>query len=164
MHPVQVLLQRVTLVDDLHLRRIVLDVVDVVGARVDRVGRVGLEPCLGAFIQHLDHRTQVRRTGVEVAVRRAAEIDEFVGAEGVAEDDEDLHELGLLGALLAVQDRLLLGGQFHLVFGGFLGRGVRLGRAREGGFLTRRLAVGSEALHVGIEHVLRPVRRLATPG
>ena len=108
MNPVEILLQRVTLVDDLHLRRVVLDVEGVVGARVDRVGRVGLEPCLGAFIQHLDHRPEVGGAGVEVAVGCAAKVDEFLGAEGVAKDDQDLHELGHLLALLAVQDGLLL--------------------------------------------------------
>ncbi len=72
-----------------------------------------------------------------------AEVDEFLGPEGVAENLKNLHEVGLFLALLAVQNSLLFRGQGQLAFGGSLGRGVRLGRAREGGRLASRLAVRS---------------------
>ena len=164
MNPVQILLQRVPFVNDLHLRLVVLHVEAVVGARVDRVGRVGLESGRGAFIEHLDQRSEVGGAGVEVAVGRAAEIGEPRGAEGVSEHHLDLHELGHLGALRAIQDGLLLLRQLHLVLGRLFSRGIGHRSSRERGLLTRRLAVGPETLHVGRQHILRVVRDFGCSG
>ena len=50
MNPIEVPLHFVALVNDPHVRLVVLDVVKVVAPRIDSVGCVGLQPGIGAFL------------------------------------------------------------------------------------------------------------------
>ena len=115
-------LQLVALVNQLHVRLVVVHVVQVVATRIHGVRGIGFQPGVSAFLKQLDHRLHVIRSGVKGTVRSTSEVDQFFGPKGVAELDDNLHELLHCLALLAVQDVLFLLGQRH-----FVGRlGIRL--------------------------------------
>ncbi|MGD8268861.1 MAG: hypothetical protein PVH69_01720 [Desulfobacterales bacterium] len=95
--------------------------------------------------------------GEQGAVWRAAEIDEFFGAEGIAMGDDDLHDLGQCLPLLAIHDVLLFLGERHLV-GHFR---ISLLRLTTSVIESRlRLPVRAHRVHVRHTELPRIVRKL----
>jgi hypothetical protein len=156
-------LERVAFKDHGHIVRLVLDVVEVVGAGIDGKGGIGLQPLVGTLLENLDHWRHERGRVVERGVRRAAKFDELGGAERVAEGDDRLHHFGQRLTLLAVHDVSLLAGQIHLV--GFGRIDVGGGVARAGSTVPGHgFPIRAHAVHIGLAHAFHPGRHLAGPG